>query len=98
MPLTFLYSVPGGGGYGQNIGSSSNDDIGGIITNRFYNDELELFSQEFGRDQPATSYKAWGHFTQMVWKETTQVGAANIYCEGLGYFSVYNYLPAGMLV
>lgn len=93
------------GGYGQNIAAGA-DDIATVLTNMFYNNELELFSQEFGKSQPSSSFKGWGHFTQMVWKSTTEVGCAVVDCSGQGLqktgatpvFYVCNYGPPGKFI
>ncbi|KAG7880763.1 hypothetical protein KL906_002137 [Ogataea polymorpha] len=43
--------------------------------------------------------EATGHFTQLVWKSSTEVGCAYKYCGSyLGYYIVCNYLPIGNLV
>ncbi|KAG7858787.1 hypothetical protein KL939_002909 [Ogataea angusta] len=43
--------------------------------------------------------EATGHFTQLVWKSSTDIGCAYKYCGSyLGYYIVCNYLPIGNLV
>ncbi|KAG7707476.1 hypothetical protein KL914_002297 [Ogataea haglerorum] len=43
--------------------------------------------------------EATGHFTQLNWKSSTDVGCAYKYCGSyLGYYIVCNYLPTGNLV
>ena len=105
--LTLFDSVPGGGGYGQNIAAGvSEDEVGVVITNMFYNNELELFNQEFGKDQPSSSFKGWGHFTQIVWKDTQKVGCFVVDCSSQGLantgatpvFTVCNYSPPGLYI
>ncbi|KAG2415304.1 hypothetical protein HFD88_006495 [Aspergillus terreus] len=94
-----------GGGYGQNIGYGvSADEIGVMITNLMYNNEMGYYSDLYGEATPdMTNFDLWGHFSQIVWKGTTHVGCATVTCPSLGNvdsssavpFTVCNYSPAG---
>jgi len=95
-----------GGGYGQNIAAGvSSDNISSVITDLFYNGEVNYFNNQYGKTQPDMSqFENWGHFSQIVWNATTHVGCATQYCpNGLGntgsgvapYFTVCNYIGAG---
>ncbi|KAK3372157.1 CAP domain-containing protein [Podospora didyma] len=105
---------PGGGGYGQNIamyaGTNAADDnashaASGGIGDGWYNGELHIFpSQDYGKPNPdMKDFEAWGHFSQMVWKGTQQIGCATQFCpKGTnlskamdGWYTVCNYFPAG---
>ena len=98
-----------GGGYGQNIAAGvSADNISAVITDLFYNGEEPLFSAQYGREDPDMGeFELWGHFTQIVWSGTTEVGCFTADCSasGLGntgsgvspYFTVCNYKTPGML-
>ncbi|KAK2809988.1 hypothetical protein FQN50_003402 [Emmonsiellopsis sp. PD_5] len=88
----------GGGDYGQNIGYGfAPDSVGKLLTNMMYNDEAELFSSFYGMADPDMSqFKSWGHFTQMVWKDTKTVGCATYNCNNdINHFTVCNYGPPG---
>lgn len=104
--------TPGGGGYGQNLamwGASNGDGLGAskavsqAISNMWYNGELNLYSPNFyGGEPDMSNFMAWGHFSQVVWVDTKQVGCAVHFCEpgtlnpSLGmWYSVCNYFPAG---
>jgi hypothetical protein len=93
-----------GGGYGQNIGYGVGESaIGEMITNLMYNDEMMFFADLYGKASPDMSkFDAWGHFSQIVWKGTEEVGCATVVCPSLGNaggsnvpFTVCNYSPAG---
>lgn len=96
----------GGGGYGQNIAAGVEaTNISAIITDLFYNGEEPYFAPNYGMDDPdMTEFEKWGHFTQIVWKDTTHVGCYTQYCPGglenVGtgvspYFTVCNYKGPG---
>lgn len=109
-----LSRVPGGGGYGQNLAmwASSGDAkalgenmaISQSITDMWHNGEARAYpAQDYGKATPDQSnFEAWGHFSQLVWVNTKQVGCHSQYCEpgtmypNMGaWFTVCNYFPAG---
>jgi hypothetical protein len=76
----------------------------GAVTNQWYNGEVNLFSSYYGMEQPPMdSFMQWGHFSQVVWKETTKVGCATVQCPAGSvlsldaWYTVCNYNPAGKL-
>ncbi|GIZ46348.1 hypothetical protein CKM354_000947600 [Cercospora kikuchii] len=97
-----------GGGYGQNIAAGvSRDNISAVITDLFYNAEEPAYSLATGgyQSEPDMSnFHVWGHFSQIVWCGTTEVGCATSDdCGTLGntgsgvqpYFTVCNYRGPG---
>ncbi|KAK8043317.1 hypothetical protein PG993_005747 [Apiospora rasikravindrae] len=90
--------------YGQNIamwglssGAEKLGDVGAInmaITDMWYNGELNLFLPSYyGEASPdMTNFEKWGHFSQLVWKESTS-GTMNDIMDT--WFMVCNYYPAG---
>lgn len=96
-----------GGGYGQNIAAGVQaDNISAVITELFYNNEIVNFPKPYGQENPdMTNFENWGHFTQVVWASTTEVGCYTQDCSSSGlsnvgsdvgpYFTVCNYSPPG---
>ena len=94
-----------GGGYGQNIAAGvEGNNISAIITDLFYNGEVGNFDGYYGEaNPPMGNFDNWGHFSQIVWKASTQVGCATYDCGSNlanfnapnGFFTVCNYQSAG---
>jgi hypothetical protein len=111
--LTITNPLPrnqGAGGYGQNLASygsssgsgSDSDHVARAITDQWYNAEYAAFSNFFGMaNPPSSSFGAYGHLTQVLWKSSTKVGCHTAKCPAgtvLGMESAYtvcNYNPAG---
>ena len=101
------------GTYGQNLavsGGSGNvrgDDpleyVKGAITSQWYG-EIKDFTSLFGqKDIGGSIFESVGHFTQLMWKGTTEVGCAVQFCpsgtifNGMdSWYTVCNYFPPGM--
>nr|POE72873.1 putative pathogenesis-related protein [Quercus suber] len=82
--LTVDDSTAGGGGYGQNIAAGVKaNNISSVITELFYNGEMPYYSTLYGQAQPSyDNFAHWGHFSQLVWKDTKTIGCAVQYCPG----------------
>ena len=53
-----------GGGYGQNIAAGvSAAGISHIISDQFYNAEINDFGNQYGKAHP-TGFEQWGHFSE----------------------------------
>jgi hypothetical protein len=79
-----------------------------MITNLMYNDEFGYFEGLYGEASPSMAeFERWGHFTQILWKDTTHVGCITVPCASLQNvdtspsepipYTVCNYSPPGML-
>lgn len=80
-----------GGPYGENLAIGYPTVEAGIEA---WGDEREEYN--FGRGRFS---KGTGHFTQLVWKATTDVGCGGRWCgEGKGWYLVCEYWPAGNVV
>ncbi|XXH02267.1 hypothetical protein Hte_008636 [Hypoxylon texense] len=100
-------------GYGQNLaawGSSANaKDLGTVgalkmaITGFWYNGEFSKYLPEYyGPAGPDMStFEEWGHFSQMLWKDSIEIGCVSQFCEAGtiykidSWFTVCNYAAQG---
>ncbi len=80
-------------GYGENIfGGSSADLFKGIdAANSWYQEKEKYTYSRLGEG----NWFETGHYTQMIWKTTTQVGLGMATCPSGGVVVVGNYSPAG---
>lgn len=93
--------------WGVSSGAADLGKTGAIkmaVTDMWYNGEINNFPQnEYGNDSPnMDQFESWGHYTQLIWKESTEVGCAVQFCpkgtmmSGLdAWYMVCNYHPAG---
>lgn len=49
----------------------------------FYNSEINNYPLPYGQEAPA-GFESWGHFSQMVWSDTTSVGCYTYDCSPAG--------------
>jgi hypothetical protein len=96
--------VSASGAYGQNIAYGYDKALVGekIISEMMYTNEAPYFAGLYGQASPdMTNFSTWGHFTQIVWKDTTQVGCATVSCSdlknvgGAAPYTVCNYGTPG---
>lgn len=80
------HRVPGGGGYGQNIAAGPEPGkVADVISNMWYNGELELYPTPYGIDSPNMgNFEGWGHFSQVVWSDSESVGCYTSTCFPAG--------------
>ena len=79
--------------YGENIywTSGSVDEL--TVVDRwasekeFFDHKKKIYEKGVGRK--------YGHYTQVIWKHTTKIGAAMVNCPGGGQIWVCNYDPPG---
>ncbi|KAF2665575.1 PR-1-like protein [Microthyrium microscopicum] len=92
-----------GSGYGENlfmISNSESDPDYGSLTSSAYNAWISEMSNYDFNNPEGSSLQQTGHFTQLVWKATTDIGCAWARCAGTGglaynHMFVCEYSPAG---
>ena len=90
--------------WGGSQGSSFGVNRAGAqaASNMWYNGELNKFpSSDYGKGNPGGNFAEWGHFSQLVWAGTQQVGCVSYVCRAgtlssmESIYTVCNYSPAG---
>ena len=96
--------TPTGSGYGMSVvfdvSTTYNPSKG--VSDAWYNDELQQFPAYSVADLPVSgpnsNFQSWGHFSQLVWPTTTQIGCGvSTTCSGTGFSTHYGcyYHPPG---
>lgn len=79
--------------YGENIYWTSGTANEVIVVDKWAS-EKDLFNHN-KRIYEKGIGKKYGHYTQVIWKHTTKIGAAVVNCKGGGQIWVCNYDPPG---
>lgn len=81
---------------GENIFWGSSSSLYGPLdaSMSWYEEKSDYKGKPIGEDRG----KMIGHYTQMVWRKTQEVGAGQAYCPGGGIIIVASYYPAGNFV
>jgi uncharacterized protein YkwD len=78
-----------GGRYGENLAAGTTKTLDGTSVTAMWYDEIKLYDFKSGGFSMET-----GHFTQVVWKASTQLGCAKTTCRGMDIW-VCEYDPPG---
>ena len=75
--------------YGENLAAGTSGALDGREVARMWYDEVKLYDFRRGGFSMQT-----GHFTQVVWRQTTQIGCGVATCNGMDIW-VCEYNPPG---
>lgn len=78
-------------------------NISATIEDMWYNSEIGLYPGYGQNTVDMTNFQLWGHFSQVVWQDTTEIGCWAAACGpdtpiGSGYFAACIYSPPGNYV
>lgn len=86
-----LELIHSGGPYGENLAAGY---AGGFLPVNAWYDEIDLYDY----DKPGFA-EATGHFTQLVWNGTLEMGCAYVDCHNeWGQYTICEYQPRGNIV
>ncbi len=78
--------------YGENIFWGKGADYSALDASKSWYSEIEFYTHG---EISSSNWSKTGHYTQMVWKKTSQVGIAVAKCSDGAIIIVANYDPAG---
>lgn len=88
--------VHSGGPYGENLFWGSSTSYSGIDAVNSWVDEKQYYDYN---TNTCASGQTCGHYTQVVWRDSTQIGCARVECDNnAGVFIICSYNPAGNVV
>ena len=85
-----------GGQYGQNLAGMSDDSLDAAGAVKMWVDEGQNY--DYDSNTCATGEDQCLHYTQVVWRDSVQLGCARVVCNTGGTFIICNYNPPGNIV
>ena len=82
-------------GYGENIAYGYGQAVSGRTASKWWYDEINDYNFNSGSRKFFSFGKQIGHFTQLVWKNTKEVGFGSARASNGGVYVVANYYPPG---
>ncbi|XP_042467520.1 pathogenesis-related protein PRB1-2-like [Zingiber officinale] len=87
--------VHSNGPYGENLFWGSGDGFTAAFAVRAWADEKQYYNYA---SNSCAAGKECGHYTQVVWRSSTQIGCARARCKSGGVFIICSYYPPGNYV
>ncbi|KAL5707213.1 hypothetical protein ACHQM5_025290 [Ranunculus cassubicifolius] len=87
--------VHSGGPYGENLAWQSNNALTYTAAVNMWVSERQYYDYN---SNSCASGKACGHYTQVVWRASVNVGCGGVICNSGATFIICNYSPPGNVV
>nr|XP_043623451.1 pathogenesis-related protein PR-1 type-like [Erigeron canadensis] len=78
--------------YGENIAVGWGGEFTGLEAVKLWVDEKADYDYN---SNTCARFKVCGHYTQVVWRNSTRLGCARVKCENNAWFVTCNYYPPG---
>lgn len=82
--------------YGENLFNGYNIDP--AECSKMWYDEIKSYGNYFGKEPPRNGLMSYGHFTQLIWKNSRKLGVALAYLKDNSLVVVANYDPPGNVI
>ncbi|XP_010943479.1 pathogenesis-related protein PRB1-3-like [Elaeis guineensis] len=83
------------GSYGENLFGGSGADYTAADAVNLWVSEKQYYDYD---SNTCADGQACGHYTQVVWRDSTNIGCARVVCDNGGIFITCNYYPPGNFV
>jgi len=83
-----------GGPYGENLAKGTGS-FTGVAAVRLWVNEKADYNYNSNSCAPG---KVCGHYTQVVWRDSTRLGCARVQCNNKWFFVICNYDPPGNII
>ncbi|KAJ8465138.1 hypothetical protein OPV22_027690 [Ensete ventricosum] len=87
--------VHSGGPYGENLFWGSNANFTAADAVKTWVGEKQYYNYD---RNSCTGNRYCGHYTQVVWRDSTAIGCARVRCDTGATFIICNYRPVGNIV
>ncbi|KAI3762270.1 hypothetical protein L1987_52695 [Smallanthus sonchifolius] len=86
--------IHSGGPYGENLAKGSGQFTGTAAVNLWVNEKASYDH----RTNTCASGRVCGHYTQVVWRNSVQLGCARAQCANGWWFVICSYSPRGNII
>ncbi|KAL8199854.1 hypothetical protein R6Q57_013422 [Mikania cordata] len=87
--------VHSNGPYGENLAKGSGEFMTGTAAVNLWVDEKTWYDHA---SNTCATGKVCGHYTQVVWRKSNQLGCGRVQCANGWYFVICSYYPRGNII